>query len=240
MEELELNLNNSLEKIGNKIEEAQKTFLESDIGKAVNSAIDIGLKAALPNLIEDQVIDIKNTILEQGFKDGLKEVINTGLDFGKSAVGIITGEFENVSQIQLAVKNGGILDNVSKLLDWSINFAKSKNLITSDIASLVKKGKNSIISSISNKIEESLSSQIKAVEKLEKYCEKWNTSYGNKDFTEMEKAYKNIQSNLSKVVPFENIINNARKIENIHNLIKNNGKIFDITENELELAQKLA
>ena len=240
MEELGVNLNNSLEKIGNKIEEAQKTFLQSDIGKAVNSAIDIGLKAALPNLIEDQVIDIKNTILEQGFKDGLKEVINTGLDYGKSAIGIITGEFENVSQIQMAVKNGGILDNISKLLDLSINFAKSKNLITSDIASLVKKGKNRIISSISNKIEESLSSQIKAVEKLEKYCENWNTSYGNKDFSEMEKAYKNIQSNLRKVVPFENIINNARKIENIHNLIKNNGQNFDITENELNLAQRLA
>lgn len=240
MEELELNLNNNLEKISNKIEKEQKVFLESDIGKTVNSAIDIGLKAALPNLIEDQVIDIKNTILEQGFREGIKEIINTGIDYGKSTIGIITGDFENVSQIQMAIKNGGILDNISKLLDLSINFAKSKNLITSDIANLVKKGKNSVISSISDKIEESLTNQIKAVEKLEKYCENWNTSYGNKDFSEMEKAYKNIQTNLNKVIPFENIINNARKIENIHNLIKNNGKKFDISENELNLAQKLA
>lgn len=240
MEELSLNLNKDLEKINNKIIEAQKTFIESDIGKAVNSAIDIGLRAALPNLIEDQVIDIKNTILEQGFSEGLKEIINNGLDFGKSAIGIVTGEFENVSQIQMAIKNGGILDNISKLLDLSINFAKSKNLITSDIASLIKKGKNSVISSISDKIEETLTNQIKAVEKIEKYCENWNVSYGNKDFSGMENAYKNIQNNLKKVVPFETIINNARKIENIHNLIKNNGKNFEITENEMNLAQKLA
>lgn len=240
MEELGLDLNNNLEKISNKIGEVQTKFLESDIGKAVNSAIDIGLKAALPDLIEDQIIDIKNTILEQGFNEGIKTAIDTGISFGKSAIGIITGEFENVSQIQMAVKNGGILDNVSKLLDLSINFAKSKNLITSDIANLVKKGKNSIISSISDKIEESLTNQIKAVEKLEKYCENWNTSYGNKDFSGMEKAFKNIQTNLNKVIPFENTINSARKIENIHNLIKNNGKNFDITEDELNLAQKLA
>ena len=55
----------------------------------------------------------------------------------------------------------------------------------------------------------------------------------------MEKAYKNIQNNLNKVVPLESIINEARKIENLHTLIKNNGGNFNITENQLELAEKL-
>lgn len=240
MENLTLEINNTLEKIDNKIIENQNKFLETDIGKAINSAIDIGLKAVLPDLIENQIIDIKNTILEQGFSEGLKEVINKSLDLGKSALGIVTGEFDNISQVQLAIKKGGVLDNVSKLLDLSINFAKSKNLITTDIANMIKKGKNSVISSISDKIEESLINQLKAVEKTEKYCENWNTAYGNQDFSGMEKAYKNIQTNLNKIVPFENIINNARKIENMHNLIKNNGKNFDITENEKLLVEKLA
>lgn len=239
MENIGIEIKNNLEKIDNKIIENQNEFLESYIGKAINSAIDIGLKAALPDLIENQIIDIKNTILEQGFSEGFKNVIDKSLEFGKSTLGIVTGEFENISQIQLAIKKGGILDNVSKLLDLSINLAKSKNLITSDIANLVKKGKNSIISSISDKIEESLTNQLKAVEKIEKYCENWNVSYGNQDFSEMEKAYKNIKINLEKIVPLENIINSARKIENIHNLIKNNGNNFNITEEEILLAQRL-
>lgn len=239
MENLTLEINNTLEKIDSKILESQNKFLETDIGKAINSAVDIGLKVALPDLIENQIIDIKNIILEQGFSDGLKEVINNSLDLGKSALGIVTGEFENISQVQLAIKNGGILDSVSKLLDLSINFAKSKNLITTDIANMIKKGKNSIISSISNNIEESLTNQLKAVEKIEKYCENWNTCYGNQDFSGMEKAYKNIKTNLNKIMPLENTINTARKIENIHNLIKNNGEKFDISEEELELANKL-
>lgn len=239
MENIGIEIKNNLEKIDNKIIENQNEFLESYIGKAINSAIDIGLKAALPDLIENQIIDIKNTILEQGFSEGFKNVIDKSLEFGKSTLGIVTGEFENISQIQLAIKKGGILDNVSQLLDLSINLAKSKNLITSDIANLIKKGKNSIISSISDKIEESLTNQLKAVEKIEKYCENWNVSYGNQDFSEMEKAYKNIKINLEKIVPLENIINSARKIENIHNLIKNNGKNFNITEEEILLAQRL-
>lgn len=240
MNNLTLEINNNLEKIDNKIIESQNKFLETDIGKAINSAMDIGLKAVLPDLIENQIIDIKNTILEQGFSDGIREIINESLNLGKSAIGIITGEFENISQVQLAIKKGGILDNISKLLDLSINFANSKKLITTDISNMIKKGKNSVISSINDKIEETLINQLKAVEKIEKYCKNWNISYGNQDFSGMEKAYKNIQTNLNKIVPFENIINAARKIENMHNLIKNNGKNFDITEDEKLLAEKLA
>ncbi len=245
MQNLELEVNNNLEKSENRsfsqnILDAQKNFLESDIGKAINTAVDIGIKAALPDLIEDQVIDIKDAILEQGFKEGIKEIVNSGIEFGKSAIGIITGNFENISQIQMAVKKGGILDNVSDLLDLSIKFAKDKKLINSSIASLIKQSKNSIINSVSSKIEETLTNQIKAVEKLESYCDKWKISYENKDFKSMEKDYKNIENYLKKTVPLENTINEARKIENIHNLIKNNGKDFNISEDEWNLAKKLA
>lgn len=68
MDIVENDLNNNLEKISTKLGDAQKSFLESDIGKVVNSAIDIGIKTALPDLIEDQVIDIKNTILRKVLK----------------------------------------------------------------------------------------------------------------------------------------------------------------------------
>lgn len=236
MESLEMNLNNKLE---NTLEKKQRNFLETSLGKTINSAIDIGLKAALPNLVEDQIINIKNTILEQGFSEGIKEVINTGLDYGKSITGIVTGDFENISQIQMAIKKGGILDNISKLLDLSINFAKSKNLITPDIANLIKRSKNTVITSVSEKIENNLTNQIKSIEKLEKYCEKWNEAYNERDFSEMEKAYKNIKGNLNKIIPFEKIIDESRKIENLHNLIKNNGNNFNLSEEEKSLALKI-
>lgn len=239
MENIELN--NEIEnKYSINLYEKQKSFLESDLGKTINSALDIGLKAALPNLIEDQVIDIKNTILEQGFKEGLNQIINSGIEIGKSITGVVTGSFENISQVQLAVKNGGVLDSISKLLDITINLARSKNLINTSISKILKQSKNTIIGSISDKIEETLTEQLKSVEKLEKYCENWKEYYENRDFSRMEKAYKNIENYLNKIMPLENTINEARKIQNIHSLIKNNGKNFDITNNELELAQKLA
>lgn len=222
-----------------KIYDAQKAFLETDIGKAVNTAVDIGIKAVLPDLIEDEIIDIKDAILENGFKEGIKEIINSGIDFGKSISGIITGKFETIEQVQIAVRNGGILDKTSDLLDYAIKFANEKGFINNSVSSLIKKGKNTIISSISNKVEETLTNQIKAVEKIEKYTNNWNIAYGIQDFEKMENAYKYIKNNLNKIIPLENIINNARKIENIHKLIKNNGQNFNLTEEELALASKL-
>lgn len=240
--EITNNLNNTNEinqNLGTKIYEAQKSFLQTSLGKAVNTAIDIGLKAVLPELIEDEVIDIKDCILENGFKAGIEEIIKSGIDFGKSVSGIITGNFESVEQIQMAVKNGGILDKTSELFDNIISLAKDKDLINKTTASLIKQGKNSIISSISNKIEETLTNQIKAVEKIEKYTNNWNTAYGIQDFEKMENAYKNIKNNLEKTIPLEKIINNARTIENVHNLIKNNGKKFNLSDEELSLAKRL-
>ena len=220
--------------------EKQNNFLESNLGKVINSALDIGIKTALPELIENEVIDIKNTIFESGLKAGIKNVIDSSLNLGKSAIGIFTGEFENISQIQTAVKSGGLIDGISNLLDFSIKFAKNKGLITVGTSNLLKQGKNTILKTISSKIEEELVSQIKSAEKLQDYCNKWQENYEKQNFSEMESNFKNIEKYLDKITPLENTINQARKIENLHNLIKNNGKNFNITENEKILAEKLA
>ena len=220
--------------------EKQNNFLESNLGKVINSALDIGIKAALPDLIENEVIDIKNTIFESGLKAGIKNVIDSSLNLGKSAIGIFTGEFENISQIQTAVKSGGLIDGISNLLDFSIKFAKNKGLITVGTSNLLKQGKNTILKTISSKIEEELVSQIKSAEKLQDYCNKWQENYEKQNFSGMESNFKNIEKYLDKITPLENTINQARKIENLHNLIKNNGKNFNITDNEKILAEKLA
>ncbi len=235
-----LELNNTLDNNLNlDIANRQKSFLETNIGKVVDSAVDLGIRTVLPNLIEDQVIDIKNIILDQGFKEGLSEIINTGLDFGKSAVGVITGNFENVNQIQMAVKKGGIIDSISRLLDFSINLANKSNLINNDVAAVIKSGKDTIMENITLKVEGELTAQIKEIEKLEKYCQNWQEAFENKDLTEMNKIYKNIQKHEKEILPIERVINNIRKIDNIQELMKNKESVADITESEQVLAGKI-
>lgn len=238
--DLNNNLNNSLNNsLGNNLKNLQENFLKSSIGSAINNAINIGLKSILPDLIEDEIINIKDTILENGFAKGLEETVKTAIDFGKSALGIVTGKFENVNQIDIAVRKGGIIDTVSDCLDTAVEKANKKGLIDNTISSLIKKGKNAILSTVSSEIENTIEDQTKAVQKLEKYCNNWNEAFKEQDLQKMQSAYKNVEKYLKTTVPLENTIKEARRVENLHNLIKSKENDFNLTEEELKLAEKL-
>lgn len=68
---MELILENSND-INNSLENKQKKFLETSLGKVINIGVDVGLRAVLPDLIENEVISIKDAILENGFKARIK------------------------------------------------------------------------------------------------------------------------------------------------------------------------
>ena len=55
----------------------------------------------------------------------------------------------------------------------------------------------------------------------------------------MEKQYEKLEEELKNIVPLENTLKEARKVENLHILIKNNNKSFDLTEEQLQLLEKL-
>ena len=230
-----INLNNNEDVII----ENQNSFIESALGKTINFGLDVGIRALLPDFIEDQIIDIKDTIIKNGFKEGINKVISTAIDFGKSALGIITGNFENISQVQTAVKNGGIIDGVSNLVDNVLNKTVSNGKLSFNIANTIKKGKNVILNSITNKIEDEFNNQLDAAEKVQKYCDNWKEYFNNKNFEGMQKEYVKIKDKLKILIPMENTLKQARTIENLHILIKNNGQDFNLTEEQLQLANIL-
>lgn len=240
------NINNQIlqsNSMGNSVElengKDQKSFLETTLGKAINTGLDIGIRALLPDLIENQAIEIKNAIFENGFSGGIKEAIDSAIDLGKSVLGIFTGNFENVSQVQNAISSGGIIDSVSDLLDLGVEQAVKNDLIPNDVGLIIKRGKNVILDNVSSNIENTLTEQVKGIEKLEKYTNNWNQYYKNKNFEGMEREFDKMQEQLKVLLPLEDILKKARQIENVHNLIKNNGQQFDISENQLQLSQIL-
>ena len=237
---MENNLTNNLEVTNNiEIEKQQQNFLETTLGKTINTGIDIGIRAVLPDFIEEQIIDLKDNLLKYGLKDGIKKSIDDAINIGKSTVGIITGNFEDISQMQEAIKNGGIIDNVSGMLDSVINKVYSKGLINSTVAKTIKQGKNSILNNVEKNIENTFNNQIKALNYTEKYINNWKNYFENKDFSGMEKEYKKIKTEINYLAPIEKMLNKARTIENLHNLIKNNGQDFNLTTEQIELAEKL-
>ena len=220
-------------------EKSQKNFLETTLGKTINTAIDIGIRALLPDFIDDQIINVKNNLIKNGLQEGIKKTIDDAVDIGKSAIGIITGNFENVNQMQTAVKTEGIIDGISTLLDTVVNKVQSKGLIDYNIARTIKEGKNIILNNVESNIEKTFTDQIKSVEYTNKYINNWRNYYENKNFEGMEKEYQKIKKELKNLVPMEKTINQARTIENLHILIKNNGQNFNLSNEAIELAEKL-
>lgn len=221
------------------LEKKQNNFLNSNIGKVINNGIDIGLRYILPDLIEQEVIEVKNALIKSGLNEGIHTAVDNIVNIGKSAIGIITGDFQNISQIKKAVEQGGIIDTVSDIIDFATNKAKKAGLINNTVSSLIKTGKNSILNNVSNGIEKELSNQEKNIEKLEKYSNNWKEYYSNEDFDGMQKEYIKIKEKLKETIPIEEVIKNAREIETLHNLIKNNGQDFNLSLEELELVKKL-
>lgn len=232
-----MEINNNLNEIVS--EKEQNSFLNSTLGKVVDSAIDVGLRMVLPDFIEDGTIAVKNALLQGGLKEGIDTAINGAISLGKSVLGIFTGKFDDISQARNAIKSGGIIDGISDVLDKVINKTSSSGIIDKNIANLISNGKDAILDSVTNKIEDEFTKQIDSAEKLAKYETNWKEYFKNKDFKGMQREYNKIKDKIKELLPIENTLKEARVIENLHTLIKNNGQDFNLTKEQKELATML-
>lgn len=217
----------------------QRNFLDTTLGKVVNTAVDLGLRWVLPDFVENQIIDIKDSLIRGGLKDGIDKAIDNAVELGKSVTGIFTGKFENVSQAQNAVKNGGIIDGISNALDTALSFTTKQGWIPKNVTSMIRQGKNMILDNVSNNIESEFVSQLDHIEKLGKYENNWRNYYQLQNFEGMEREYQKIKDRLKEILPIEQTLKQAREIENLHLLIKNNGQDFNLTQEQLALAGML-
>ena len=240
MEIENLEKNNNLDVENNlTVEKEQKGFLESTLGKTINAAVDIGIRALLPDFIDEQIINIKDNLLEYGLGDGIKKTIDDAIDLGKSAIGIFTGDFENISQMQSAVKNGGLIDGVSSLLDTVVDKVSDAGLISNGVAETIKQGKDVILNNVESNIENTFSEQYTAIENIDNYINNWKDSFEKQDFDNMEKEYLKLEEQMQTIAPLTKTIEEAKTIELLHNLIKNNGQDFNLSQEQLELVEKL-
>ena len=161
------------------------------------------------------------------------------INLGKSAMGIFTGNFENLSQAQEAIKSGGIIDSLSNVLDSVLSKVTKKGWIKYGTSTLIRQGKNVILDNISKSIENSFTNQINNLDKLVKYENNWKAYYKDKNLNGMEKEYRKINEKLKELMPFETALKQARQIENLHKIIKNNGGDFNLTQEQIELSKML-
>ena len=224
----EKNLNNQLTNDikNNEISKNQNDFIGNMFKNAINFGVDLGLKSLLPDLIEDQVIDIKNSILEGGFKEGVNTLMKKVNEFKNSITGIFAGNFNNIQEINTATKQGGIIKTVSKGLSKGIDAGVKSGIIPKSIGGILKAGKTTMLNEFSNSLESQMRKEIQKFDTLNDLNKKWYDALDQRDFDKMTKYTEKISALSKDLVKFSNIINETKKIEELHNFIKENNS-FD-------------
>lgn len=213
--------------------------ISKTIANVANNALEFGLKAILPDFIEDDVIEIKDKFIQEGFTEGVQSVIDKLEDVGKSIKGIFTGEFDSLEQVKRVIQTNGILDGVSTVVDKILKKLLDKKAIKKPTYNMIKQGKKEIINSLETEIEEIYKPTTYNMEKLEGYCQEWQQKYKEKDYSGMEKAAQKIRTKLKQTQIVEEMINKARNVEKIQKYIKENGNIDSLTDVEKELLEKI-
>lgn len=217
----------------------QENNIKTTILSIANNALEYGLRAILPDFIEDDIIEIKDKFIEEGFTDGVQEVIDKLEDVGKSIVGIFTGEFETMEQVKRVIQKDGLLDGISDVIDITLKKLLNKKKISKSTVNLIKTGKKEILSNIEKGIEEKYKETTYSLEKLNEYCNEWKQQYKEQNYEEMEKTMKKIKQQLSQKKIIEETINEARNLEKIQKFIKEKGNIENLTENEKQVLEKI-
>lgn len=210
----------------NEISKSQNNFIGDMFKNALNFGVDLGIKALVPDLIEDQVLDIKDAILENGFSDGVSTLMKKVDEFKNSIKGIFTGNFNTIQEIETATKQGGIIKSVSKGLSKGIDAGVKSGAIPKPVGRIIKAGKTTILNEFSSSLESQMKKQMKKFDTLDELNKKWYDALDKRDFDKMSK-YTNKISEISKdLVKFSKIIDETKKIEELHNFIKENNS-FD-------------
>lgn len=209
-----------------KYNKAKMIFFGGVFKNALNFGVDLGLKALLPDLIEDQVIDIKNSILEGGFKEGVNTLVKKVDEFKNSITGIFTGNFNNIEEIHTATKQGGIIKTVSKGLSKGIDAGVKSGAIPKSVGSIIKAGKTTILNEFNSSLESQMKKEIKKFDTLNDLDKKWYDALDKRDFDKMTKYTEKISELSKDLVKFSNIIEETKKIEELHTFIKENNS-FD-------------
>ena len=170
----------------------------------------------------------------------LNKTIYSAMDLWKSAMLLVTGKFDNVTQMQTAIEKGGLIDTISDCIDFGLKVGKHAGIVPKEVEGIIKSGKNILMNNIESNIESTLTTQLKGVEKVNKYIDNWNTYYKEQNFSKMELEYDKIREKLKDLVPIEETLKKAHQVENLHKLIRSKGRDFNLSQEEIELAKKLS
>lgn len=205
--------------------------LSNIFGNVVNWSIDAAIKYFLPDSIENSIINIKNNLLGDNIQNIIKGNIDNISQTVKANYISEKDQVTDVNKLEKILNNPKIVKALTEIVE---NVLDEMNINNKN-----EKNKNIIYENVEANIDNEIKKQIDSIKKIESYKEQWYKNYNEQNFKDMNKVFNNIKKEIKNIIPLENTIKEIRKIENLNELIKKRGGDFNITKEEMELANKL-
>ena len=202
----------------------QNRFFDSRFGQAIDRGIDLGIRAIFPDFLEQSVINVKNTLIQEGLREGINKAVSEAVNMGRRAIDAVRGVFRSGNDARSAVEQGDLIGNVSKEIDEVVGKLGNHTVEGIHIGNRLAQGKEMMLELVRRNIDSSLSMQNELSNEMDGRITNWNSAFENEDFSRMQGEYEIITEIASNLMPTERLQSDLRKLENIHNLIKNNRK----------------
>ena len=213
------------------INKSQKGFLTNLLEKAANTAIDFGIRIVTPDIIENQVIDIKNSIFENGLTKGIDNIVKNIQDFGKNILGLNNGNYNDFDEINLAIKKMEMDSILSSNIEKGVEKYLDKNIdkLEERFKEKLKSNDKNILDKFNKSIEKNLNEEMSKVQKLNEFNNLWEKAWDDRDIDKMEKYLKEINKLRLEIPMFKNLISKSDLINELHGNIVRTGR-FDYVE----------
>lgn len=221
----------------NDFKDINLTEQAKNITQGIGSAFQEAMKKATSKL------DFPDD-MGQAVKDGLEKIDiksiggkagEAALREGLKSLGLKTSSFSGLKGILEAVKEGDLKKGLSSGVDTIVSFLKVPKVAKT----IIKQSKDFIIDkAFGDELKTLMKKQQNTISRINKKCIEMEDAFNKNDTKTMDRVYKTLKSDVSKVMPIQDVINRGTAMLNKYELFKNkNGQA--ISEEELELLKKL-
>lgn len=209
------------------------------VSKAVDTGADYVIKSMpIPDPFKDILVDIKNSLKKDGFKNLIKTAVNSSIREGLEILNMPKQIVKDVISIKDAALKGGLKQALGNVIDIVANKYLKNNLAAQFVKDFFKNMKDYIFS---KQFAERLESGFKKItEKKDKFmetCQNWYMNYEKQDINNMNMVADDLKSKY-------NTVKNDKQCERENSIIQNITKLYNekkdkLSDAELQLCQNM-
>lgn len=216
-----------------------KEELKNIIIKTIDKGGNYIIKAMPVNKhIKDILLDVKECITDNDFKDIISTAIESSIKQGKEILGLTDRDIKHINKMINTAFAGGLTKNINIGVATIENIKKYGNLFYNYIEDFFESLKSYIASTgFEERVNIAVSKCLNKVDEFKQICSNWYSAYDNFDLNNISSLADKLDKLKDKVEFNDNCISENTIIQNVTELVRQNKK--KLTKNQFDICANL-